>query len=139
MPWLPGAPTTAVDLTMATELPNSSCLAPSAAVSLASWAQVLPERVNTYAAPVPWLPSGAPTTAVDPDRATEIPKPSPVAASEVVSSACWDQVPPERVNTYAAPAGVWPLAPTSTVGPDRATERPKKVSGAPLEAVSSAC
>src|SRR5215469_2980146 len=107
MPWLPGAPTTAVDLTMATELPNSSCLAPSAAVSLACWDQVLPERVNTYAAPVPWLP-GAPTTAVDPVRATDQPKLSFAAPSEAVSSACWDQVLPKPVNTYAAPEKVCP-------------------------------
>jgi hypothetical protein len=60
-----GAPTTAVDLEMATEPPKKSREAPSEAVSLACWDQAVPERANSYAAPCEIWP-GAPATAADP-------------------------------------------------------------------------
>ena len=129
-----GAPITAVDPATATELPKSSLAAPSAAVSSACWDQVLPERVNTYAAPVAELVPSAPTTTVDPAIATEPPNSSNAAPS--VSSACWDQVVPERVNTYTVPMpGSLPSAPTTTVDPEIATAAPNR----PPAAVSVAC
>ena len=90
---MPGAPTTAVDPDRVTELPKWSPVAPSAAVSSARCDQVLPERVNTYAAPVFEFLPGAPTTAVDPEMATEPPNPSPVAWPDAVSLACWKALP----------------------------------------------
>ena len=116
-------------------------------MSLACWAQVPPERTNTYAEPA--LVAGlssmyAPTTAVSPDTATETPKRSPPAASApAVSLACWAQVTPERTNTYAEPASPAGLsskyAPTTTVSPDTAAEIPKRSPPAASEAVSLAC
>ena len=57
---------------------------PPGLVSSACRVQVVPERVNTYATPAPLLVPQAPTTAVDPEMATDQPKKSlarPVAAS----------------------------------------------------------
>ena len=86
----PGAPTRAVlpRADRANDLPKSSNRAPWEAVSSAVRDQVPCRSVNTYAAPVPVLRTGAPTRAVVPraDRATESPN-SPGAA---VSSACWE-------------------------------------------------
>src|SRR2546426_657006 len=77
----------------------------------------------------------APTTAVDPEMPTETPKWSPEAPSEAVSSACRNQVVPERTNTKAAPANEFlPKAPTTAVEPEMATERPKKSFERPKEA-----
>ena len=88
-------------------------------VSSACCDQVVPERSNTYAAPVREFLSGAPTTAVEPEIATEEPNSSPAAASEAVSFACCDQVVPERANTYAAPVREFlPGAPTTAVEPE---------------------
>src|SRR5262252_1332689 len=100
--FLSGALTTAVVPDRATAVPKKSPEAAPAAVSSARWVQVAPEPVNTYAAPVFVFLSGAPTTAVDPDRATASPNRSKRAPSAAVSSARWVQVPPEPVNTYAA-------------------------------------
>ena len=75
------------------------------------------------------------------DKPTEIPKSSPGAAWEAVSSAVWDQVPPRSLNTYAAPVfELRPGAPTRAVVPraDTATEEPNTSNDAPWEAVSSA-
>ena len=64
-----------------------------------------------------------PATAVDPEMAAESPKKPLVAPWSAVSSACWDQAVPERVNTYAAPLPeLWQGAPTTVVGPETATE-----------------
>ena len=69
----------------------------------------------------------APTMAVSPERATDKPNKSPVAPPVAVSWACWVQMVPERVKTYAEPWSV--LAPTSSlnapttaVSPERATK-----------------
>ena len=100
----------------------------------------MPERTNTYAAPVWLLWPNAPTTTVGPEMATEVPKRSNEKPSEAVSSACWDQAAPERTNTYAAPVCEFlKEAPTTAMDPEMATETPKPSSGAPSEAVSFAC
>jgi hypothetical protein len=58
--------------------------------------------------------------------ATALPKLSPGVAAGSVSSACWDQAVPDRVNTYAAPVlELLPSAPTTAVDPAMATEPPK--------------
>src|ERR1700730_8946964 len=135
--FLPGAPTTTVDPEIATEGPKRSLAAPSAGVSWACGDQAVPERTNTYAAPVCKFLLGAPTAIVDPEMATEEPKASPEAASAAVSSARWDQAVPERTNTYTAPVPpALPTAPTTTVDPEMATEVPNRSLAA---AVSSAC
>src|SRR5215472_4387429 len=66
-----GAPTIAVVPAMVTELPKLSTVTPLGGVSSACWDQVVPERTNIYAAPVFALLNGLPTTAVDPEMATE--------------------------------------------------------------------
>ena len=124
----------------ATEYPKKSSAAASAAVSLPCSAQVTPERTNTYAEPAPPASPGAPTTAVSPETATEVPNWSFAAASEAVSLACWAQVTPERTNTYAEPVRAAALfAPTTAVSAETATEVPKKLPAAASEAVSLAC
>ncbi len=139
-PAKPSAPTARVAPVRATESPKSAPEAASDAVSSACWDQLVPERTNTYAAPVPELAPVAPTTAVDPAIVTETPKKSSSAAPGSAISACWDQLVPERTNTYPAPAKEsLPSAPTTAVDPETATEPPKKSSGAPSEAVSVAC
>ena len=108
----------AVDAAIATEVPKLTLVALSGAASLACCDQVpVDDRVNTYTAPEDVLPKGAPTSAVDPARATEEPRSSPGVPSEAVSSACCDQVPAdERVNTYAAPVKPFvPSAPMTVV------------------------
>jgi hypothetical protein len=55
--------------------------------------------------------------------AAESPKKLLVAPSAAVSSACWDQAVPERVNTCAAPLPeLRQGAPTTVVDPGTATE-----------------
>src|SRR5215469_1321509 len=130
--FMPGAPATTVVLDRATELPKLSFAAPSAAVSLACWDQVVPDRTNTNAAPVNEFSPGEPATAVVPDTATELPK-LPTAP---VSLACRDQMVPDRTNTNAAPAAG---APATTVVPDRATEVPRNCWKPWAKAVSLAC
>jgi hypothetical protein len=72
------APTTAVPPEIATDQPNWSLAAPSVAFSWTGAPHVVPVRVKTQAQPAPDLPStalpGAPTTAVLPEIATELPK-----------------------------------------------------------------
>ena len=117
-----GAPATTVDPAMATDQPKKSPAAASAAVSSACWAQVVPERTNTYAAPVAEPVSSAPTTIVDPAMATAAPNSSPAAPPGSASSACWVQVVPERTNTYAVPVSeLVSSAPTTAVDPEMAT------------------
>ena len=68
-----------------------------------------------------------PATAVDPEMAAESPKKPLVAPSSAVSSACWDQAVPERVNTCTAPVPeLRQGAPTTVVDPETATEYPRK-------------
>ena len=60
--------------------------------------------------------------------------------SDGVSSSCWDHVPPEFPNTYAAPVPKFlPKAPTTAVAPEMATLAPKESLAAPSEAMSLAC
>ncbi len=95
------APATTVSPETDTDWPNLSPAAPSEARSFCSWVQVVPERTNTYAEPVPPLTKlvGAPSTTVFPDTDTEVPNHSSGAPSEAVSFCCWVQVVPERTNT----------------------------------------
>ena len=103
--------------------------------------------MKTYAAPAAYVelsPSPplalldslkAPTTIVSPSMATEVPNPSYPSAFDALRYACWVQLLPERVKTYAAPAEpaelspspplallASPDAPTTTVSPLIATE-----------------
>jgi hypothetical protein len=141
------APATAVLASpeMATELPNASPPAPSLAARYPPapasapagfcWLHVVPDRVNTYAAPAPASLPGAPSTAVfpSPERATETPRPSFATPSLAVNACCCTQTPgPGRVNTYAAPwlacaETVLLPAPTTAVFPslETPTEAPK--------------
>ena len=99
-------PTTAVSPETATEMPKMSFDAASEAVSFCCWLQRVPLRTNTYAEPLSRPASSspyAPTTAVSPDTATEMPKSSYNAASEAVSFCCWLQRVPLLTNTYAEP------------------------------------
>src|ERR1051326_7758231 len=94
IPSLYGAPTTAVDPSIATAVPKSPRW-PSDALSLARCTG----RVNTNAEPVPLSVPVAPTNAMEPDTATAEPRPSPVSPSIAVSFASWTQSDPERMNT----------------------------------------
>src|SRR5207253_4541327 len=102
---------------------------------------------NTYACP--WcsvdltLRAGAPATMTFPETATDKPKKSSSSPNDTVNSALsWSEpAQPEGglENTYAAPVlPLWPLAPTTTVAPETATEMPKSSLAAPSLAVSSA-
>src|SRR6266540_2518834 len=138
------APTTAVSPLIPTASPNRSPDAASLAVSFACWLQPVPLRTNTYAEPASGPASVssemAPTTAVSPLTATERPKVSLAAASLAVSFACWLQLVPLRTNTYAEPASILsPEAPTTSVSPVTATEKPKMSPAAASLAVSFAC
>ena len=84
---------------MATEAPRWSTAAVSDPFSSARCFQAPFVSVNTYAVPAyePW--SGAPTTAVVPERATAEPKVSPATVSEPFSSALCFQAPLLSVNT----------------------------------------
>ena len=89
---------------MATAQPSSSPAVLSDAMSLASWAQLVPVRKKTYAAPAsaPAVASSAqaaPMSARSPDSATEMPKMSPDAASEATILACSLQLVPDRTKT----------------------------------------
>ena len=87
-----------------------------------------------------------PTKTSSPLIATEMPNWSFVAPSEATSFAAWvptRQPPAGRTNTYAEPwSSFGPLsssfAPTTMVSPSMATEKPKKSSEAPSDAVSRA-
>ena len=84
----------------------------------------------------------APTMAVAPLIATELPKTSSAAPSSARSLACWVHTPPLRVKTYAEPDSM-PLsssrhAPMTAVSPLMETERPKLSSAAPSSARSLA-
>src|SRR5947209_1344412 len=75
------------------------------------WFHTPPERVYTHAAPAPALSPAPPTKAVFPsaDSATDVPcctlrLLSPTAPVPTSLPPCWLHVPPERVNTHAAPA-----------------------------------
>src|SRR4051812_6599839 len=73
------APTIAESPRRATDQPNWSPAAPSGAVSTCCTVQFVPERTNTYAAPMDALPAAlfspyAPTRAVSPLTATDQPK-----------------------------------------------------------------
>ncbi len=59
--------------------------------------------------------------------------------SAAVNSACWDQVLPDRTNTYTARAVRVIAIPTTTVDPEMATDQPKALSAAASGAASSAC
>src|SRR6266545_3212053 len=134
------APTTAVSPPTATERPKVSLAAASLAVSFACWLQLVPLRTNTYAEPASLAASEAPTTTVLPLIPTASPNRSPDAASLAVSFACWLQPVPLRTNTYAEPASILsPEAPTTTVSPVTATEKPKMSPAAASLAVSFAC
>ena len=117
-----GAPATTVAPDRATEAPRNCWKPWAATVSLACRDQVVPDRTNTYAAPAARLPklwNGAPTTTVDPDRATDQPRCAPAAPWAMVSLACWDQVAPDRTNTYATPFPEFLNgAPTTAVRPE---------------------
>src|SRR3989442_2086427 len=89
---------------MPTEMPKWSPEAPSEAVSSVCRNQVVPERTNTKAAPANEFLPKAPTTAVEPEMATEAPKRSVEQPSEALTLPCWDQGVPQRTNTQAAPA-----------------------------------
>ncbi len=74
-----------------------------------------------------------------PEMATESPNPSWAVVSEPFSSAVCSQTPAVLVNTYARPAfSAWPGAPTTTVVPEIATEKPNESSATVLEPFSSA-
>ena len=82
----------AVSPLIATERPKPSPAAPSEAVSFCCSLQTVPLRVNTYAEPA-FTPPGvsppwAPTMAVSPLIATELPKKSLAAPSEAAVCAC---------------------------------------------------
>ena len=113
------------------------------AVSWDCWVQVVPLRTKTYAEP--WLvlaPTSslyAPTMAVSPEIATEMPKLSPAAPPVAVSWDCWVQVVPLRTKTYAEPCAAFAptvslYAPTMAVSPEMATEKPNTSPAAPSEA-----
>ena len=80
--------------------------------------------------------------ALSPEIATLKPKLSNTAPSAAVSLACWLQLFPERMNTYAepelGPASSSPKAPTTAVSPETATLKPKKSPAAPSAARSFA-
>ena len=104
-------------------MPNAAPAVAPAPVSLAPcWLHVEPDRVNTHAAPAPVAPSKSPPMrAVLPsaDRATLDPNAAPAVAPPPVSfGPCWLQLPPDRVNTHAAPLARLSLSPpTSAVLP----------------------
>ena len=66
MEWVLGTETATVDPEIATDQPRRSFTAASEAVRSACCDQAVPERTNTYAAPVSEFLKGAPATAVDP-------------------------------------------------------------------------
>src|SRR4029079_8139210 len=91
-----------------TEAPcRAAPIAPVPTSLLPCWVQVVPERVNTQAAPALTLSPTPPISAVLPsaDSATALPcgalPTGPVPTSLLPS---WVQVAPERVNTQTAPA-----------------------------------
>src|ERR1700733_4296745 len=99
---------------------------------------MLPLDVNTYACPVAFENSKAPTTAVLPSAvsATEYPKASP-ALTPTKACPC-DHVLPEPVNTYAPPVPPsFPFAPRRAVPPLSAIAQPKQSFAAPSEDVNS--
>ena len=90
--------------------------------------------VKTYAEPeLRPLSSSfhAPTTAVSPSNATDVPKPSRASASEAVSLAFSPHTPDSLMNTYAAPeplpiaGSLCCVAPITAVSPSSARENPK--------------
>src|SRR6202011_848889 len=96
------------------------------------WVQVEPKGVNAHAAPKLLLSPGPPICAVLPseDSATLAPN-SPGSASLLTSpvpwsSACWDQVALNRVNTHAAPTPLLspgpPISAVLVAVPDSAEE-----------------
>src|SRR5262249_17916493 len=118
-----GAPTASVRPSdeSASVVPKPSEMPVFDAFTYACCAHVVPERVNTYAAPEsgaalldgsPPTPVafessvGAPTTSVDPSPASVTAKPNSSAACvlEALTYACCDHVVPVRVSTYTAPA-----------------------------------
>src|SRR4029453_17869823 len=89
--------------------------------------QTVPERTKTYAPPLP-LAKLAPTSAVSPEMETLTPNSEPSSASEGTSFCCSVQTPPSLTKMYAA-AGwppVPPGAPTTSVSPSTATEKPNQ-------------
>src|SRR4029077_8793745 len=102
-----GAPTTKVPPLMPIELPNASPAAPPTAPSVAV-GDPFPPTANTNAAPAPFAYPLAPTTAVVPLMATEVPKFESAAPPGGRNSCCADQVPPEEANTYAEPTPTLP-------------------------------
>ena len=96
------APTRAVMPEIATAPPKPPGV-PWRAVSSACSGQVVPERPNTYTAPLPPFAEGAPMSAVLPEIATARPNQSPGMPLGALSFACRDHALPERTNTYAAP------------------------------------
>ena len=84
--------------------------------NLASSDQLVPDRVNTYAAPesAPPVASSyaAPTIARVPSLEIEhdSPKYAPTSLSDGTNLASSDQIVPDRVNTYAAPESAPPVA-----------------------------
>ena len=74
---LPGAPTNTLGPTTATPAPNRSPERPSAGVNVACSAHPEEPRTYTYAPPDTVAPvgrEGSPTTAVDPESASDDPK-----------------------------------------------------------------
>src|SRR5215472_2095639 len=136
----PGAPASTVPPETATEKPRKSPISPplGTSVKIARCDHFVPERWNTYTAPVAPKGSpgncprfGAPITAVSPSSATENPKPSLAVptGSLAASLACWVHPAGPLTNTYAAPVPLPgpPLAaaaPTSAVVPETAIASP---------------
>src|SRR5262249_6205392 len=76
--------------------------------SLLHWAQLMPLRVNTAAAPTPRSPADPPTSAILPsaDRATDVPWRAFPALTSLLP--CCSQTFALRANTHAAPAAPRP-------------------------------
>src|SRR5271154_3014354 len=144
---LSGAPPISAVLPLAesaTLPPNSPAPTSPLPVSFApSWVQVVPERVNTHAAPTLVLSCGPPIRVVLPleESATSRPNsPAPTSPLPVSGPACLVQVLPERVNTHTPPTPVlYPGPPTTAVlpSPERATLAPNSIE--PVCSVTSFC
>src|SRR2546428_354912 len=133
----PLAPTTTVSQLIATEVPKYATGAASEAVSLACSVHTPSQtsRTKTYAAPSEFWSSGsfewngAPTTALSPSIATDVPNSSLLAPSDARSFVVSVQMPVTGflMKTYAEPAFAPPAlssngAPTRIVLPLIATE-----------------
>ena len=152
-PWLPsgdgsrGAPTASVPASSATAAPNSAslCSSPAGMVSVCACVQPPAAYANANAAPWSRLsPScpGAPTTASSPSSATAVPKCSPAAGVGAVSRSRSLHTASLRANAYTAPSSSAVAsregAPTSSLAPSSATEKPKLSSLSGSDGVSRA-